>query len=99
MRHHPHHDWQCNLNHPVDMPNKRRKINSLQSISIPATVYMAIETNPKQILQSIAEAGTTSNEGTHQPEATIGENYIRDLHNISISRDLYVPSARSLEST
>ena len=34
-----------------------------------------------------------------QPEATTEENFIRDLHNISMSRDLYVPSTRSFETT
>ena len=58
MRHHPHHKWQYNLNHPVDMPNKRRKITPLQSIAIPATVYMAVEAKAAQTLQPIAEADT-----------------------------------------
>ena len=98
-RHHPHDDWQCNLNHPVDMPNKRQKIQSLQSISIPATVFMAIDTEKEKPLETIIETDTTFNEGPHHAEATIGDNYLRDLHNISISRDLYIPSARSFEST
>ena len=46
--------WQHNLNHPLDMPNKRLKTNSLHSIPIPATVYLAVENNSKQTLQPIS---------------------------------------------
>ena len=91
--------WQYDLNHPVDMPNKRLKTNSLHSIPIPATVYMAVDNNSKKPLQPIAETDTDSNGGTPKPEATLGENYVQDLHNISTSRDLFIPSDRCLETT
>ena len=98
-RDHLHDYWQSNLNHPVDMPNKRQKIQSLQSIAIPATVFMAIDTTKEKPLAPIFEADATSEGGTPHAEATLGDNYIQDLHNISISRDFFVPSARAIETT
>ena len=78
-----------------------RKNTSFKHGSHPegAIFVMAVENNSKQPLQLIAEADTDSSGGTPKPEATIGDNYVQDLYNISMSTDLYIPSDRCLETT
>ena len=54
MRHNPHHDWQCNLNHPVDMPNKRQKLihfNQFQSLL--QYIWQSIKNQKRPLLQSL----------------------------------------------